>query len=542
MAYTKTEPPSSTYLIFNTLVDTVPQIKNLPLDNNNLDVFKFSYNFIKDCSNLLESIQISKVEAIEISNNIPAINEVEAILKNKLDFWMNNHISVARMNNFILNLFQNCIHQSATIINIFDINQIPNIIVADPLYSFKFQNVSILSNTIKCLITCKPYLVYCIPVLLPLTIIIIRQIGYLFYLLINRINSCIIFSNIISRNSIANNIGKALNIMLNNANYIRHLLVMAIRFWAFILELLIILTTILKLGLLGINLFKALIINFIKNFFFSFVNKILSIISNVKVNIKNNIELCIPFEAFTYIRNNPTFIFEAAKYIINIKNLYFLSKTLIKHFYDRRRRLLSYVFYKNQYLLFIDYINLCFGNEEFISYNDYLEYAFYKILVSYVHNVIDVDRFYRTDVIRILIYLMTRRGSDLSVVGYGGLNGEEYSLYIEFSTDLVNSIGLRSVIYECRIISMLYFIVSGQDVRGPWEQYGLAILEGELMSRNANYMETYSRERVEFIFLSNIVNRHFRYTPRLGINHYIISLQANGNYTITYVWHPQGRR
>lgn len=116
------------------------------------------------------------------------------------------------------------------------------------------------------------------------------------------------------------------------------------------------LTTLLKLGLLGFNIFKDLILAIIRSFFNKFIQQMNNYLNNIKgftimlssnlnSKVKSKLALCIPLDAFSYIRKNPKGIHKILVFIsshISVYNLYTSLITVIKYFYRNRMDFLNY--------------------------------------------------------------------------------------------------------------------------------------------------------------------------------------------------------
>ena len=526
--------------LFSIIRNDLQDVNALNTNNQNINT-----NILRsDISHILNTDLI-----VPITNGIcniydTVINSSNIEFKNKMEWLANNYSYIIKMNKLALDLLINDIKPDVSLNQIINIKVISlnniNTYTTKSIFIFaKYFNSVPNSLAILYYINSHKYLIA-----LPLFILL--------NVFIDNISNCVCYlHDFYSNSNISKITKKILNLTLDKNNVFIYLVSLAIRFWEVFLEfMVIILTALLKLGLLGVKILKILISFIIRYFItllFNYLNKIksfnyiLNYISNLKVKAISNLYLYLPLDAFSYIKKNPIFMKRAIVYIFNnikIYNIYISLINIITYSYNNKRELFSYKFYLNEYLNFVHYLNFCSNNKTLINFYDYKKYIGLLLDVSKLTKNYNETMRLKSEILDRLIRLTSTE--HLYVCGHGYSGNPDILLVLEVSRHLIVQRGLPNIERVARIIASLHTAMT----RGELPEYlnpgdtNIRQVELELSSINPEYVQTWFPLRVRHINLLRIWTRDaFRQTSHNPNDYVRIHIYYDGTVRFIYFYH-----
>jgi NADH-ubiquinone oxidoreductase chain 5 len=287
-----------------------------------------------------------------------------------------------------------------------------------------------------------------------------------------------------------------------------------------------------------LNLFISYLNNFMllfkycKSTMFNTVNHLNIYILNILNLFFINSKKYLPIYSIMYIYNQPQFIKIAFIYIlrnISIKWLFLKFIANIKYIYHISWLNIDLNYLINQYLMYIDYIDLCFESGKFLPLIQYKRYMAWLNAVDNHINSLEQLLIERTSLLNLLRTLVSE---NLYICGHGRSGNPNVILSIQVSARARAMLGLNRIDQHClRIVAVYKSIDFSEDeyqiIRLCWNA------QEQLLGINPNYSGN-------IININNQLMRvHVDRSNLIGISHnvnefYIVDIYRDG--TLRYIY------
>jgi NADH-ubiquinone oxidoreductase chain 5 len=223
---------------------------------------------------------------------------------------------------------------------------------------------------------------------------------------------------------------------------------------------------------LGLRFFTTFI--FILKLFISYLNNLMLLfkyckstifnsVNNINIYILNKFNLFfinskqyIPIYSIMYIYNKPQFLKTAFIYIlrnISIKSLFLEFIANVKYIYGLSLFNFDLNYLINQYLMYIDYIDLCFKSNKFLPLTEYKRYMAWSNAVDNHINGLErllIEKSHLLELLRTLV------SENLYICGHGRSNNPNVILCIQVSARARTMLGLNRIDQHCLRIAAVY--------------------------------------------------------------------------------------
>jgi hypothetical protein len=217
---------------------------------------------------------------------------------------------------------------------------------------------------------------------------------------------------------------------------------------------------------LGSRLFAIFI--YILNLIFNYINSLMLLFKSFKIKLFNNINTIkkkyLPIYSIMYIYNQPEFLKIAFIYIlrnISIRSLFLGFINAIKSIYHISLLNLDLKHLIDEYIMYINYIELCFKSGKFLPLIEYKRYmAWLNALDSHTDGLKALLK-EKTDLLNLLRTLVSE---NLYICGHGRLNNPNTILAIQVSARARALLGLNLLEQHCLRLAAIYLELGNYTV------------------------------------------------------------------------------
>jgi len=285
--------------------------------------------------------------------------------------------------------------------------------------------------------------------------------------------------------------------------------------------------------------FYTIFIFILKLLFKNCISTMFNTIKNINIYIFNklnlfflNIKRYLPVYSIMYIYNQPQFIKIAFIYIlrnISIKWLFLKFIANIKYIYHISWLNIDLNYLIDQYLMYIDYIDLCFESGEFLPLIQHKRYMAWLYVVDKYINSLELLLIERTPLWNLLRTLVSE---NLYICGHGRSGNPNVILSIQVSARARAMLGLNRIDQHCLRIAAVYKAIDFSEdeyeiIRWCWDA------QEQLLKINPNYSGN-------IININNqLIRIHVDRSNLIGISHnvnefFIVDIYRDG--TLRYIY------